>query len=300
MVPKSDTLTRQLNSTVPVRKARIAPTPSGFLHRGNLANFLLNARLAGRGGRLLLRIDDLDRGRFRQAYLTDIFRVLRQLAIEIDEGPVDERDFAANWSQQHRLASYEEALNMLAKDPLVFACPCSRKQLAEGEHAHNCLKATIDKSTPGVAWRVDTRQLEDVRIPDVTGKHFEVSLHRAMPDFAIRTKRALPAYQLACTVDDLHYGITDAGRGEDLLASTAAQAVLADRLGYAPLFERIGFVHHPLVTDERGVKMSKRAGQLGEPLAITPALVTELRALAKRWLPDEVLIPLDGNGSGIK
>jgi len=59
-------------------RARLAPTPSGFLHLGNAANFLLNARLAGPDGQLLLRIDDLDRARFREAYLEDIFRRIPQ------------------------------------------------------------------------------------------------------------------------------------------------------------------------------------------------------------------------------
>jgi len=84
--------------------ARLAPTPSGFLHFGNAANFALNALLAQRtDGQLLLRIDDLDRARFREEYLVDIFRVIDWLGIEVTDGPTDPLDFHAYWSQEHRL-----------------------------------------------------------------------------------------------------------------------------------------------------------------------------------------------------
>ncbi|MEM6770864.1 MAG: glutamate--tRNA ligase family protein, partial [Bacteroidota bacterium] len=93
-------------------KARIAPTPSGYLHQGNLANFLLNTKLAG-GADLLLRIDDLDRARFRQEYLEDIFRCVRKLGLPINEGPTGAKDFARLWSQEHRMDHYANALNSL-------------------------------------------------------------------------------------------------------------------------------------------------------------------------------------------
>ncbi|NJB84376.1 glutamyl/glutaminyl-tRNA synthetase [Lewinella marina] len=222
---------------------RIAPTPSGYLHLGNAANFAANALLAA-GGRLLLRIDDLDRARFRPEYLQDVFDVLHWLEIEWTDGPRDATDFQAHWSQEYRMPLYREALDRLSASERIFACPCSRRELADGTHVHGCLKREVDMISGGIAWRMDTRG---------------TALHDTMPWFAVRKKDGRPSYQLACTVDDQYYGIRACARGADLLPSTEAQALVSDLLGYAPLRERIRFVHHPLLT-EGGEKISKSRG----------------------------------------
>jgi glutamyl-tRNA synthetase len=75
-------------------KTRIAPTPSGFLHAGNAFNFLQTAALAKQSGaRVLLRIDDMDRDRYRPAYVNDIFETLDFLGIHWQEGPKQINDF---------------------------------------------------------------------------------------------------------------------------------------------------------------------------------------------------------------
>ena len=265
-------------------KARLAPTPSGYLHRGNLANFLLNARL-GEGGELLLRIDDLDRARFRPEYLEDIFRVVERLQLPVTEGPSGPEDFERNWSQRHRMSRYQEALAQLRDHPAVFACPCTRRELAYGGHAYDCPAAGIDLDRPGVNWRVATRDLPPVVVPDsVRAEGFHVVTHSAIPEFVIRKKDGTPSYQLACVVDDLLFSVNRVGRGQDLLPSTAAQAVLADLLRYCPLFERISFVHHPLLLATDGGKLSKSAGAEGEPLVVTPARLKELQHQVDDWL----------------
>lgn len=244
--------------------SRLAPTPSGFLHRGNAANFALNARLAGSAGRLYLRIDDLDRARFREEYLVDIFRIIEWLGITVTDGPGSPADFHARWSQQYRLKDYEEALNRLRSHPLLFACPCSRKEMVQGVHAYGCLSGGVPLEAEGVSWRINTRELASISIPDlVQRKPFTIDLHEKMPDFAVRKKDGKPSYQTACVVDDALFGINRVGRGEDLLASTAAQAVLSDMLGYGNLFDRITFLHHPLVSSPGGGKLSKSAGAKG-------------------------------------
>ncbi|WP_116106035.1 glutamate--tRNA ligase family protein [Lewinella sp. IMCC34191] len=246
---------------------RIAPTPSGYLHVGNAANFAANALLA-EGGSLLLRIDDLDRQRFRREYLEDVFDVLHWLGIEWTHGPKDAEDFERHWSQDHRMPMYKTALDQLltCAPTQIFACPCSRKELAEGEHVHGCLRGHIAFDRAGVAWRVDTRG---------------TALHQTMAWFAVRKKDGRPSYQLACTVDDFHYGITECARGEDLRDSTAAQAMLSDLLGYPPLRERIRFVHHPLMC-VNGQKLSKSQGAAAvRDSGLTPAaFFSEARA----WL----------------
>ncbi|WP_157974500.1 glutamate--tRNA ligase family protein [Lewinella sp. IMCC34183] len=244
---------------------RIAPTPSGYLHLGNAANFAANALLA-EGGPLLLRIDDLDRARFREEYLQDVFDVLRWLEIEWTHGPRDPADFEAQWSQEYRMPAYRKALAQLRQQPGVFACPCSRKELAGGGHRHGCLAGAVDPDRRDVAWRIDTRQHP---------------LHDSMPWFAVRKKDGRPSYQLACTVDDMHFGITACARGADLRDSTEAQALLSDLLGYPQLHERIRFVHHPLLTEE-GEKISKRQGARG--VRERGVEREEVFAIAHTWL----------------
>lgn len=265
------------------RRARLAPTPSGYLHRGNAANFLLNARLA-EGGELLLRIDDLDRGRFRPEYLDDIFRVIDWLGITVTEGPANAEDFAANWSQEHRMPLYRTALELLRDSKLVFACPCTRKELARETHHYGCLQGKVALDTPEVAWRINTRELETLIIPDrILPAGFTVDLHADIPDFVVRTKAGRPSYQLACTVDDQFFRINTIGRGQDLLPSTAAQSVVSDLLGYQPFFERVKFLHHPLVVGPDGEKLSKSAGGQGVSM-ITEALDDELLSqLVSSW-----------------
>ena len=246
---------------------RIAPTPSGYLHVGNAANFAANALLAD-GGPMLLRIDDLDRDRFREAYLRDVFDVLDWLGITWTHGPRDPTDFHRIWSQESRMPSYLAALDELrTRAPSqIFACPCSRKELAEGGHLHGCLEGKVDPEQLGVAWRIDTR---------------DTDLHESMPWFAVCKKDGRPSYQLACTVDDMTFGITECARGEDLRASTEAQALLSALLGYPPLRERIRFVHHPLIELD-GQKLSKSQGSAGVRQAgLTPQ---EIFGMARQWL----------------
>ena len=267
-----------INFALPM--TRTAPTPSGYLHAGNAVNFAVNALLAEQYGTgLLLRIDDLDRARFRPEYLADVFTVLDWLGIEPTQGPRDPAEFQAEWSQGYRMPLYRAALDQLHRTcarAQLFACPCSRRELADGHHAYDCPTAAIPLDRPGVAWRINTRDLPE--------------LHAAMPDFAVRRKDGCPSYQLACTVDDLHFGITHCARGEDLRASTAAQALVSDLLGYPKLRERIQFVHHPLLLATDGQKLSKRSGSQasagGLQAATNPAAIyAQARAFLAAALP---------------
>ena len=263
---------------------RLAPTPSGYLHRGNAANFLLNARLAGPEGRVWLRIDDLDRGRFRPEYLEDIFRVIERLGITVTDGPSSPRDFSDNWSQEYRMKDYHAALGQLRTSGLLFACPCSRTELANG-HQYGCLQGKVSLDAENVAWRINTRDLYPVRVPDlVRAEPFAVRLHDVMPDFVVRKKDGRPSYQPACVVDDNLFGITTVGRGQDLLPSTAAQALLSRLMGFGELFARIDFLHHPLLTEADGRKLSKSAGAEGVSGLGDGFQPAKLEALVTGWL----------------
>ncbi len=241
--------------------------------------------MAGQNGRIWLRIDDLDRARFREEYLEDIFRVVGLLGIKVTDGPTSPQDFHAKWSQEHRMKDYETALNQLRTSGLLFACPCSRKELASGNHQHGCLRGKVSLDAEKVAWRINTRELAPVLIPDlIQAEPFRVDLHAAMPDFAVRRKNGRPSYQPACVVDDVLFGVNTVGRGQDLLPSTAAQSVLSRLMGYGDLFERIGFLHHPLVEGNDGKKLSKSAGADSVSALESGFRIEALDRLVGAWL----------------
>jgi glutamyl-tRNA synthetase len=229
-------------------RVRYAPTPSGFLHLGNAINFTLNwlvARL--NNGHILLRIDDLDGERMRPEYFRDIFENLLWLGLDWDIGPrgPELEDFQKNWSQHTRIANYSSLLNELRRRGLVFACRKSRAELQpfRGIYPQAFRNQAIELDDVEVAWRLRTKNLG------------------SLTDFVLRRRDGIPAYQLASVSDDLLFGITHIVRGEDLLPSTEAQRFLAECLDQQP-FLNIKFLHHPLILDETGEKLSKSAGSL--------------------------------------
>jgi glutamyl-tRNA synthetase len=237
-------------SAGPNCRLRFAPTPSGYLHIGNALNFTLNwlvARLDG--GKILLRIDDLDADRKRPEYVADIFESLEWLGLDWDEGPRSQENFEKNWSQHRRLPLYFKALEKLRDTGLLFACRKSRRDLAPfgGDYPPEFRNQNLSLDDPDVAWRI--------RTPLLSGEGQGVGL----PDFVVRRRDGIPAYQLASLVDDLHFGVTHVVRGADLEASTQAQIYLAECLGETN-FLKIKFLHHPLITDAQGEKLSKSAG----------------------------------------
>ena len=111
-------------------KTRLAPTPSGYLHLGNIISFLITVSLAKKhGAKILLRIDDLDQKRVKQEYIEDIFDTIDFLEIPYDEGPRNLKDFNQNYSQVHRQALYHAVIEELKDNNFVFPCDCSRKTL---------------------------------------------------------------------------------------------------------------------------------------------------------------------------
>jgi len=242
---------------------RYAPTPSGYLHLGNIASFVVTAGLAERfGSAILLRIDDLDRARFRREYLDDLFETLRYLGLPWHIGPADSDDFDRNFSQLNRLEQYTQHLDSLVSNNLVFACACSRTQTGREGCSGNCRDAGIPLDKPGVAWR-----LTDLFRPgDQTVKLFGLNHSETtatIPPYLFplqaRRKNALPSYHLASVSDDVRFGVDLVVRGADLYDSTLGQLVLAEALGLEA-FGQTAFFHHPLMTDPEGHKLSKTAG----------------------------------------
>lgn len=245
-------------------RTRIAPTPSGFLHSGNGISFIITWALARKnGGKIVLRIDDLDAERMRPEYLDDIFYTLDWLGIDYDEGPQNVEDFTKNYSQHKRLDLYFEALKALKnhKSATLYACNCSRKQIRDssknGIYPNTCRLKNVDFEEKNTAWRILVPENTLISFQEHQKTPIFHQLDATMGDFIVRQKNGLPAYQLASVVDDDYFNINFIVRGEDLLNSTAAQVFLAQ------YFENISpktYFHHPLVTNTEGVKLSKSQG----------------------------------------
>ena len=225
--------------------SRIAPTPSGFLHVGNAFNFLLTSAWVRRnGGRLRLRIDDLDTTRTRPEYLEDLFETLAWLGLNWDDGPKDVQDLALRHSQTLRRSRYLEVLQDFMHLGIAYVCICSRTDLEK----RPCLCREAKNSfNPGLS-----RVRVDLDLPGTVKK--TVTIWR---------QEGIPAYQLVSLVDDLDHGVNLIVRGEDLLESTEIQRALARLLGNrqgAERFESIRFLHHPLIQGPDGNKLSKSRG----------------------------------------
>lgn len=264
MTPFGSKYRQFLNSIRPNSRLRLAPTPSGYLHRGNAFNFILNwlAARAQPGARLLLRIDDLDADRKRPEYVHAIFDSLNWLGLNWDEGPRTPDDFEKNWSQHRRLALYRSLLDELRARELLFACGKSRRELApfQGNYPLEFRDQGLDLDGPNVAWRVKTPRSET----------------NISQDFIVRRRDGIPAYQIASLADDLYFGITHIIRGDDLRESTAAQQFLAQCLAREQ-FATVHFLHHPLLLDAAGAKLSKSAGanslNMLREQGVSPALI---------------------------
>jgi glutamyl-tRNA synthetase len=256
-------------------RLRIAPTPSGFLHLGNALNFTLNWLAAKFGGRrisdaspanILLRIDDLDVERKRQEFEDDIFESLQWLKLDWDEPPI---------RQSNHLTRYFEILDRLRAKNLLFACRKSRKDLEPfgGVYPAEFRNQQLNLDADDVAWRIKTP-------PGFP-----------LPDFVVRRRDGIPAFQVASFADDLHFGMTHIIRGADLADSTAAQCFLASELSEEK-FLKINFLHHPLVLGEAGEKLSKSAGS-----ASLKALREAGRGPEKVFQTVGELLDLEGNSA---
>lgn len=240
---------------------RYAPSPTGPLHLGNLRTALLcwlHART--NGGRLLIRMDDLDSPRNRPGAAERILEDLRWLGLDW-EGEVV--------VQSARGEQYLDAFELLGETGSAFPCRCSRRDIetAPGvpdprfptpRYPGTCRPenrpAAFGPDEP-VAWRFRVAD-ETLEFRDGILGPQRANLADYPGDFVIRRKDGIFAYQLASVVDDGLLGVTDVVRGADLADSTARQIALFRALGY-PVPR---FWHVPLMTDAAGMKLSKRDG----------------------------------------
>lgn len=253
-------------------KGRFAPTPSGRMHLGNLLCALL-AWLSARaeGGRVVLRIEDLDAMRSPRSYADLLEDDLRWLGLFWDEGGSSGGPDGPYY-QSERTALYQAALARLEEQGLVYPCFCSRAQLHAAQAPHlsdgrvlypgTCRDLTAQEVAQRRRQRPPALRL---RVPDETvsfvDRHlgpYSENLQQECGDFLIRRSDGVFAYQLAVVVDDAAMGVTQVVRGADLLSSTPRQLYLYRLLGLpAPTF-----AHIPLLTAPDGRRLSKRDGDL--------------------------------------
>ena len=243
-------------------KTRLAPTPSGYLHWGNLYNFVLTVGLARMSGaRILLRIDDLDQSRYREDYLQDIFDTLTYLDLPWDEGPRSVEELASRHSRLKRLDTYVPYLKRLRDFGLLYACQCSHQQRARDVDLGKedpCLRKNLSLDNPECIWRLRDNGTHGIQMRELHQGIQQWVLPLGMHNPLIRRKDGLPFFHLASLVDDLEHGVNLIVRGEDLRPSSLAQLVLARRIGI-PAFETCTFLHHPLLMMNEGRKLSKSA-----------------------------------------
>lgn len=245
-------------------RTRIAPTPSGFLHAGNRANFREVARIAEEtGADIVLRIDDIDAARYRRAYAADIFATLTDMGLEWSHGPRDVADFEDNWSQRRKIAYYRDQLQQAVDLGLpVYACRCSRSTQrgpATGGCVGGCRTAGLPLFNPDTAVRI---AVPDDTSVTVEGRAIDVS--STLGDAVIWRRDNVPAYHLVSVIEDRDLAITHIVRGDDLLESTAFQIHLAQGLR-ATSVAQATYLHHALILGDNGLKLSKSVLRHADP-----------------------------------
>jgi glutamyl-tRNA synthetase len=245
---------------------RLAPSPTGGLHLGHARSFLI-AWLAARhvGGRVVLRIEDLDASRVRPEASTGAIDDLVWLGLDWDEGP---------HVQSERRDLYAAALERLKQSGSIYPCTCTRGDIARAASAPHA--EDEGPVYPGTcAWRTAedagalVRQRRPFawrfRVPDapiawedlVLGP-LAINPARGVGDFIVAREAIGPAYQLAVVHDDGAMGVTQVIRGDDLVPSTPRQILLYEALGWRPP----EFGHVPLAVGIDGRRLAKRDGSI--------------------------------------
>jgi glutamyl-tRNA synthetase len=271
---------------------RLAPSPTGAQHVGNARTYLaawLSAR--SQGGRLVLRIEDVDSPRVKKGAARQAIDDLCWLGLDFDGEPV---------VQTERLPLYESARRRLRVAERVYPCTCTRADVERAasaphlEHEGPVYPGTCSSRRAADAEGLDHPYCWRFRVGERTPAfddgflgRCEIDLRQVGGDFVVWKAAASPAYQLAVVVDDADAGVTEVVRGDDLVSSTPRQLLLYEALGLAPP----RFVHLPLVVGPDGRRLAKRHGDTRlsalREAGVTPEALVGLLARSCGWI-DEV------------
>ena len=240
---------------------RFAPSPTGALHFGSLISAVTSyCDAKANGGKWLVRIEDLDKPREVKGAADAILQQLEAFGFEWD-GEVLFQSKREKW--------YAEAFNLLQKQTLIYACTCTRKEIADSSQAHGidgliypktCYLNKIVASSIHTAYRAVVAD-KNIAFFDAIQGEITQNLARDVGDFIVKRADGLFAYQLAVVVDDAVQDITHIVRGADLLDSTPRQIYLQQLLGLPTPH----YAHNPIATNHAGEKLSKQT--LAQPLS---------------------------------
>lgn len=242
---------------------RIAPTPSGELHLGHARTFYHTwKRARDAGGRVLLRMEDLDQARCKPEYTQTCIDDLKWLGLDWD-GEVEH--------QSESPERYQEAWRTLKEGGWIYPCTKTRKDLRSLPMPDTSDEQDAEPVYPiewrpdpsaadayddlgNVTWRFRVPEGEVIRFSDARKGELGYTAGVDFGDFSVMRRDGVPSYELSVVVDDIRQGITEVVRGEDLLRSTARQILLYRAFGATPP----AWCHEPLVRDEQGVRLAKR------------------------------------------
>lgn len=249
----------------PAIVGRFAPSPTGVMHAGNIFA-ALNAWLLAKsqGGRIVLRIEDLDAQRSRREYADKVMRDFEALGLFWDAGPYHQHD---------RQEAYQDAFVRLRALGLVYPCYCSRAELNAQSAPHGmgekavyggrCRRlsasgrAKLEEALARQGREPSMRLIEPaqtIAFDDAYQGLFSQRLDEDCGDFLVKRSDGGFAYQLAVVVDDAAQGVNCVARGYDLLVSTPQQIYLQGLLG----FEMPQYAHFPLLCAQDGRRLAKR------------------------------------------
>jgi nondiscriminating glutamyl-tRNA synthetase len=256
--------------TEPVR-VRFAPSPTGFLHVGNVRTALFNWLLAGRyGGAFILRVEDTDAERSKPKYEKQLLSDLRWLGLQWNEG-IEQGGEYGPYRQTDRYEIYQKYALKLLEEDKAFRCFCSeeelekvrQEQLARGESAHysgKCrhltaadVEARLKKGTP-FTMRLRVRP-GTVGFPDLVFGKIEIETVQISDPVILRSDGS-PTYNFCCVIDDSLMKITHVIRGDGHLSNTHRQILIYEALG-TPIPQ---FAHLSTILGPDGQKLSKRHG----------------------------------------
>lgn len=254
-------------------KGRFAPSPSGRMHAGNILTALVSwLSVKAKGGKWILRIEDLDPQRSKPEFAKRIEDDLNWLGLDYDEGGLDDCGPSAPYVQSRRFRFYEDALSRINNLGLTYLCNCKRSDLLSTQAPHasdgrpiysgKCRPSSMPPFPVLDANRNGSIRLfvpdEEIRFTDRLYGPQSINLARECGDFILRRADGAWAYQLAVVADDAAMGVTEIVRGADLLSSSAQQIYLYRLLGLTPP----QYFHIPLLCNERGIRLSKRDNSL--------------------------------------
>lgn len=248
---------------------RFAPSPSGRMHLGNIFTAMMSwLSVKSRGGKWILRIEDLDPQRSKIEYARLIENDLLWLGLTWDEGGLDNSGPNPPYLQSLCSEIYEDALSRLHKTGLTYPCHCSRADIMATQAPHQSdgrivysgkcrpdyLPVTHPFPEKGIATVRIFAEDADIEFNDLICGPQKINLKEFCGDFILRRKDLAWSYMLAVVIDDDRMGVTEVMRGNDLLLSTAQQIYLYQLLKSTPP----QFAHLPLICNSDGIRLSKR------------------------------------------